>query len=99
MPRRKNEHPGFAGPQRGDLKRAIPQPVILGEHNPAALADRLKPDAVLLITREMVVMDLTTRPALISSVRMGSMPSDLSMKNTVSSGGFAADCFFDGTGV
>ena len=30
---------------------------------------------------------------------IGSMPSDLSMKNTVSSGGFAADCFFDLTGV
>jgi hypothetical protein len=33
------------------------------------------------------------------SVRTGSMPSDLSMKNTVPSGGFAADCFFDGTGL
>ena len=27
------------------------------------------------------------------------MPSDLSMKKTVPSGGFAADRFFDGTGV
>lgn len=39
------------------------------------------------------------RPALTSLVRMGSMPSDLSMKKTVPSGGFAADCFFDGTGI
>src|SRR5690348_7942777 len=41
----------------------------------------------------------TARPTLTSSVRVGSMPSDLSMKNTVSSGGFAADGFFDFTGA
>jgi hypothetical protein len=34
---------------------------------------------------------------MMSAVRMGSTPSDLSMKNTVSSGGFAADGFFDRT--
>ena len=34
-----------------------------------------------------------------SSNRIGSMPNYLSMKNIVSSGGLAADCFFDGTGV
>jgi hypothetical protein len=32
-----------------------------------------------------------------SSFRSGSTPSDRSIKNTVPSGGFAADCFFDGT--
>src|SRR5665213_394127 len=34
-----------------------------------------------------------------SSVLMGSTPSDLSMKNTVPSGGFASDGFFDCTGL
>jgi|SRR5450755_4002261 hypothetical protein len=39
----------------------------------------------------------TVRPDSISFVRIGSIPSDLSMKNTVPSGGFAANRFFDGT--
>src|SRR5579864_4611863 len=39
----------------------------------------------------------TTIPDLMSSVRIGSTPSDRSRKNTVPSGGFAADCFFDRT--
>jgi hypothetical protein len=29
IPRNKNEHPGFAGPQSGDFQRAVPQPLIL----------------------------------------------------------------------
>src|SRR5713226_2483192 len=37
------------------------------------------------------------RPAFTSSVRIGSTPSDRSMKNTVPSGGFAANGFFDRT--
>ena len=94
-----NEHSCIAGSQRRDLQRAVSQPLIFGEHNPAALADRLKADAVLLITRKWSSWISTTRPALTSSVRIGSMPSDLSMKNTVSSGGFAADGFFDFTGA
>jgi len=58
IPRRQDEHSGFACPQRGDLKRAISQPLILGKHDPAMLADRPKPNAILRITREMVVVDL-----------------------------------------
>ena len=38
-------------------------------------------------------------PAFTSSVRIGSTPSDRSMKNIVPSGGFAVDCFFDVTGL
>ena len=53
-----DEHPGFAGSQRGDLQWTISQPLILGQHNPTALASRTEPDAVLLITREMVIVDL-----------------------------------------
>lgn len=58
IPRRKDEYPGFAGSQRRDLQRTVSQPLILGENDPATLADRPKPDAVFLITREMVVVDL-----------------------------------------
>lgn len=58
IPRSEDEHSGFAGSQSRDLQRTVSQPLILGEHNPAALADRLKPDAVFLITRKMVVVDL-----------------------------------------
>lgn len=54
----KDEHSRFAGSERGDLQRSVSQPLILGEHHPAALADGSKPDAVLLIAREMVVVDL-----------------------------------------
>jgi len=99
IPRSEDEHSGFAGSQSRDLQRTVSQPLILGEHNPAALADRLKPDAVFLITRKMVVVDLDYETGLDELRSDGSMPSDLSMKNTVSSGGFAADGFFDLTGV
>ncbi len=58
IPRRKDEHPRPAGSERGDFQRAVSEPLILGEHNPPALADCPKPDAVFLIPREMVVMDL-----------------------------------------
>ena len=68
MPRRftsrKHEHSGFAGSQGSDLQRTISQPLILGEHNPAPLADRPKPDAVLLITSEMVVVNLDNKTSL-----------------------------------
>jgi hypothetical protein len=44
--------------QRGHLQRTVSQLLILGEHNPTLRADLPNPDAVLLITREMVVVDL-----------------------------------------
>src|SRR5450631_2258729 len=56
--RSEDEHSGLARSQRGDLKRTVTEPLILGEYNPAALADGPKPYAVFLITREMVVMKL-----------------------------------------
>jgi hypothetical protein len=43
----------------------------------------------------MIIVNLDDEAALMSSARSGSTPSDLSMKNTVPSGGFAADCSFD----
>jgi hypothetical protein len=49
---------GFAGSERGDFQWTISQPLILREDNPAPLADGTKPDAVLLVASEMVVMNL-----------------------------------------
>ena len=62
--RRQNENSGLAGSQRGDLQRTVSQPLVLGEHNPASLADRLKPDAVFLIAGEMIVVDLNRETGL-----------------------------------
>lgn len=53
---RKDEYPGFAGSQRGDLKRTVPKPLILGEHNPTPLSNVSQPDAIFLVTGEVVVM-------------------------------------------
>jgi hypothetical protein len=41
-----------------DCKSTISEPLILGEHDPALLANRPKPNAVLLIAPEMVVVNL-----------------------------------------
>jgi hypothetical protein len=38
--------------------------LIFGEHNPASVANYPKPDAVLLITSEMVVVDLDDETSL-----------------------------------
>ncbi len=58
LPRGQDEHPGFAGPQRGDLQRAVSQSLILREYNPTTLADCPQPDSVLLVTREVIVVHL-----------------------------------------
>ena len=55
---RQNEHPGFARSQRRDLQRTVSQSLILGEDHPAPFADRLEPDAILLIASEMLVVNL-----------------------------------------
>src|SRR5580658_479167 len=54
----KDEHSRFACSQSGDFQRTVSQPLILGENHPAALADCPKPCAVLLITHEVIVVDL-----------------------------------------
>jgi putative intracellular protease/amidase len=43
--------------------RAVSQPLILREHNPAALSDRLEPDAIFFVASEMVVVNLALHPA------------------------------------
>jgi hypothetical protein len=43
IPRRKDEHPGFAGSQRRNLQRTVSQPLILGENDPTTLALRGTP--------------------------------------------------------
>jgi hypothetical protein len=58
IPRRQDEHSGFAGPQRSDLKRAVSQPLILGKHDPTTLPDRTELNAILLIAGKMIVVDL-----------------------------------------
>ena len=64
IPRSKDEYSGFAGSQCCDLQGTISEPLILGEHNPTSLADPTKPDAVLFITREMVVVDFDHETSL-----------------------------------
>ena len=61
---RKDEHSGIADSERRDFQRAISQSLILCEDNPAPLADRLEPDAILFITNEMVVVNLDNEPGI-----------------------------------
>jgi hypothetical protein len=58
VPSRKDEHPRVACSQGAHFQRAIPQSLILGEHNPTALSDGLKPDAIFFVASEMIVMNL-----------------------------------------
>src|SRR5712691_11343778 len=52
------EDPRVACSQCANLQRAVSQPLILREHNPAALSDRLEPDAIFFVASEMVVVNL-----------------------------------------
>ena len=97
IPGSQDEYSGVAGPKRGDLQRAISQSLIFGQHNPAALADPLEPDAVFLVTSEMVVVNFDGEAGVDEFRPDWLYARDRSMKNTVPSGGFAADCFFDRT--
>ena len=55
---RKDEYPRVACSQSAHLQRAVSQPLILGEHNPAALSDFLEPDTVFFVASEMIVVNL-----------------------------------------
>ena len=55
---REYEHSSVAGSQCRNLQWTISQSLILGEDDPASLTYRLKPNAVLLVASEMVVVDL-----------------------------------------
>lgn len=52
------EYPGPAGPQRGQLERSIPQPLIFSKDYPPAGPDVAKPHPVFLIAVKMVIVDL-----------------------------------------
>lgn len=90
-----DEYPGAACAQRSNLQRTVSQPLILGQHHPATFSDRLEPDAVFRVTSEMIIVNLDHETGLDEFRSSGSMPSDRSIKKTVSSGGFTADGFFD----
>src|SRR5712664_1478802 len=53
-----NEYPRFACSERANLQGPVSQFLILREHNPAVLSDRLEPDAIFLVTLEVVIVNL-----------------------------------------
>ena len=55
---REDEHSSVACSKGRNLQRAVSQPLILGEHDPPTLADRLEPDAIFLVASEMIVVNL-----------------------------------------
>jgi hypothetical protein len=57
IPGGKHEHSGAAGSQRRDLQRTISQSLILGQDHPASLTYRLKPNAIIFVASEMVVVN------------------------------------------
>jgi hypothetical protein len=53
-----DEYAGAAGTQRGDFKRSITKPLILGQDNPGARAYFAEPDLVIFVALEVIVMNL-----------------------------------------
>ncbi len=58
IPCSEDEYPRVACSQCANLQRAVSQPLVLREHDPAALSDRLEPDAIFLVASEMIVVNL-----------------------------------------
>ena len=58
IPGGQNEYPRIAFAQCGNLQRAISQPLIFRQYNPATLSDDLQPDTVFLVASEMIVVNL-----------------------------------------
>jgi hypothetical protein len=54
----KDKYPRLACSQCANLQRTVSQPLVLREHSPAALSDRLEPHTIFFVAGEMVVVNL-----------------------------------------
>ena len=57
-----NEYPSPAGSQCRNLQRPIAQPLVLGRNDPSVAASYLKPDSILLVALEVIVVDFNGQP-------------------------------------
>jgi hypothetical protein len=53
-----HENPGAAVTQSGDLKRAVSQALVLRQDNPAVFPNGTKPNTIVFISLEMIVVDV-----------------------------------------
>ena len=62
VPGSEDEHPRIACTKGSDLQGTVPQFLVLGQDNPAALSYLLEPDTVFLVASEMIVVNLNDEP-------------------------------------
>lgn len=53
-----HENPGPTVTQSGDLQRAVSQALVLRQDNPAVFPNGTKPNAIVFISLEMIVVDV-----------------------------------------